>query len=71
MPAYVPRWSSGIAGCRMVRPLTWHSYSTVSCQGVRSGRSSPHSNHGLVTTERGTNGALLASYSSRSSPPSG
>src|SRR5437660_453957 len=45
----------------MVKPLTWTSYTTVSCHGVPGGRSFPQSKYGFTTTERGTNAALSAS----------
>lgn len=38
-------------------------------QGRRSSWSSPHSNHGLITTDRGTNGAESPSSRARSPPP--
>ena len=50
MAAYVPRISSGMSGCRIVSPLTWASYMSVSLYGVRGGRSPLQSKKGLTTT---------------------
>ena len=61
-PAYVPRTSGSSPGCRMVKPFTWTSYTTVSCHGVPGGRSFPQSKYGFTTTERGTKGALSALF---------